>query len=399
MGGSITVESVVAAPAAEVYRYFTNSTLLREWLSDVALATVTVGGRVYLGWNDGAGVVGDFTALVPGERVAFTWVGTGIPGPGEVAVTLTADAKSTRVALTHTWSADGDHAKGVAARWERGLENLASVMATGQDLRFTGRPMVGIMVDAELTPERAAKAGIPVSEGVVIGSATDGMGAHAAGLSGGDVITSLGGVPITGFSSIAVALQPHRAGETVEIVFYRDGKEQRVAMTLSGRPIPEIPATATALAAYVRELYDWVDAELEACFEGVDAPEAMAKPSPEEWSAREVVAHLLDGEGDGHAFISELVLGTERIGDGPFENSDLRARVTAGSYPGYRAMLESYRRLEDQTVALLAGLPDEFVARRGSFWRLAYGYTQARPHYEEHFAQIRAAVAAGGHRP
>jgi hypothetical protein len=220
------------------------------------------------------------------------------------------------------------------------------------------------------------------------------MGAHAAGLSGGDVITALGGMPITGFSSIAVALQPHRAGETVEVVFYRAGKEQRVPMTLSGRSIPEVPGTAAALAAYVHELYEWVDAELEACFEGVDEPEAMAKPSHEEWSAREVVAHLLDGEGDGHAYIAELASGTERIGDGPFENSDLRVRVTGGSYPGYRAMLESYRRLEDQTVAMLAGLPDEFVARKGSFWRLAYGYTQARPHYEEHFAQIRAAIAA-----
>jgi hypothetical protein len=31
------------------------------------------------------------------------------------------------------------------------------------------------------------------------------------------------------------------------------------------------------------------------------------------------------------------------------------------------------------TVALLAALPDEFVARKGSYWRLAYGYTQSRP--------------------
>jgi uncharacterized protein YndB with AHSA1/START domain len=377
-----------------VYRYFTSSTLIAEWLCDVALATAHPGGRVYFGWNDGAGVVGNFTALLPGEKVGFTWTGTGIPGPGEVVVDLKQEAKGTRVALTHSWTEDGDHAARVAARWERGLENLASVMETGHDLRFTRRPMMGIMVDAELTAERAARDGIPVSAGVVIGGANEGMGAHAAGLTGGDVITSLGGAAITGFSSIAVALQPHRAGETVEVVFYRGAEEHRVPMTLSGRPIPEVPATAHALAAFVRQLFDWVDGELEACFEGADEPEAMAKPSPEEWSAREVVAHLLDGEGDYHAYITELVQGVERIADGPFENSDLRVRVTAGSYSGYREMLESYRRLEEQTVALLAGLPDEFVARKGSFWRLAYGYTQARPHYEEHFAQIRAAIAS-----
>jgi hypothetical protein len=59
-------------------------------------------------------------------------------------------------------------------------------------------------------------------------------------------------------------------------------------------------------------------------------------------------------------------------------------------------MLAAYRHLEEQTVALIAGLPDDFVARKGSYWRLAYGYTQARQHYEEHFVQIRAALEAAG---
>ena len=392
MADSITVERRVGAPADEVYRYFTNSTLLREWLCDVSLATVHVGGRIYLGWNDGGGAVGKFTALTPSERVAFTWTGSGDSGSGEVTATFAPDGDGTRVTLTHSLSGGSHDVATMTDRWTRALENLASVMETGHDLRFTRRPMMGVLVDSELTPERAASLGLPITAGVALGGTSEGMGAHAAGLRGGDIITSLGGMPVTGFSSVAVALQPHRAGDTVEVVFYRDGNEQRASMTLSGRPIPEVPATATALATYVRDLYDWVDGELEKCFEGVEEPVAMAKPSPEEWSAREVVAHLLDGEGDGHAFISDLVLGVERIGDGPFENSHLRTRVTGGSYPNYRTMLESYKRLEEQTVAMLAGLPDEFVARKGSFWRLAYGYTQGRPHYEEHFTQIRAAL-------
>ncbi|HEX5630815.1 MAG TPA: SRPBCC domain-containing protein, partial [Acidimicrobiia bacterium] len=86
MAGSVTVERKVGAPPFEVYRYFTKSTLIAEWLCDVALATAHPGGRVYFGWNDGAGVVGNFTELQPGEKVGFTWSGTGIPGPGEVAI-------------------------------------------------------------------------------------------------------------------------------------------------------------------------------------------------------------------------------------------------------------------------------------------------------------------------
>jgi hypothetical protein len=231
-----------------------------------------------------------------------------------------------------------------------------------------------------------------VDRGVVLGSTVEGMGAAAAGLTGGDVVVRIGDAPITGFASFGVALQPLRAGDTVDVVYYRDGEERTTEMTLSGRPIPDIPADAAALSAHARKLFDWVDGELAALFEGVDNAAASTKPEPGEWSAKEVLAHLLDGEGDYHSIIAELVQGAERMSDGPFDNSDLRTSVTADSYASPEEMLAAYRHLEEQTVALLAGLPDEFVARKGSYWRLAYGYTQARPHYEEHFAQIRAAL-------
>ena len=392
----MSMTQVVAAPPSEVYRYFTNATLLREWLTNAATLRAEEGGRLYLGWDHGYGVVGNFTSLAPAKHIAFSWVGSMDPGRSDVTVTLEPAGTSTRVSLTHTWPAvEGwdQFRRGMERTWTTSLENLASVMATGEDLRFTKRPMLGVMVDSEITPERSAKFGVPVDYGVQLAGTAEGMGAHAAGLTGGDVVVGIGGTKITGFASFAVALQPHRAGDVVEVVYYRGGKEHRAAMTLSGRPIPEVPATAATLAAYVTELYRWVDAELAACLVGVTETEATTRPAPEEWSVREVIAHLLDGEGDGHAYIADLVLASERITDGPFENSDLRGRVTAASYSSLAEMVASYQRLERQTVAMLAGLPAEFVARKGSFWRLAYGYTQGRDHYEEHFEQIRAAVA------
>jgi hypothetical protein len=165
-------------------------------------------------------------------------------------------------------------------------------------------------------------------------------------------------------------------------------------MVLSGRPIPEVPSTAAALAEYARKLYADFDPKLAACFEGVSEEQANAKPSPEEWSAKEVVAHLLDGEGDSHGWIADLVAGTERLYDGPLNNSDLRTAVTAASYPNMAEMLAAFRRLESQTVALLSRLPDSFVAFKPSYWRLAYGYTEATDHNEEHVNQIRAALAS-----
>lgn len=393
---SISVDCKVSAPAGEVYRYFTNSTYLREWLADAAAVAPEEGGRLYLGWDDGYGVVGNFTRLVPGEQLAFSWLGSRDPGVSEVVVRLRGRKKSTTVSVTHAWRGGKKWRKFgaiVEEEWRRSLENLVSVMETGEDLRFTRRPMLGVMIDAEITHEQAAKRSLPVDHGVLLGGVVEGMGAAAAGLRGGDVVVGIGGTTVTGFPSVAVALQQHRAGDTVEVTFYREGEEQKAAMVLSGRPIPEIPPTAGALAEYVGGLYGWVDAELAGCFDGVSEEEAWARPAPDEWSAREVVAHLLDGEGDGHAFIADLVLGAERLTDAPYQNSDLRTRVTAGSYPTVAELLAAHRRLEGQTLAILAGLPDEFVARKGSYWRLAYGFTQARDHYGEHFAQIRAAVA------
>lgn len=396
MPASFTAQQLVAAPASEVFRAFTNATALREWLPNVAVVRAELGGRLYLGWDRGYGVVGNFTALEPGTHVAFTWVGSNDPGHSEVDVTLEPAGSGTKVTLTQTWpEGEGwEEFERWVRTWPKDLENLASVLETGEDLRFTLRPMMGVLLDAEVTPERASKYGVPVDHGVVLSGTREGMGAHSAGLTGGDVIVRIGGTPITGFSSFAVALQPHRAGETVEVVYYREGQECHADMTLSGRPIPELPKTAGELARVARELFNWVDAELVECFAGATDAATRARPSPEEWSAREVLAHLLDGEGDTHSYITDLVMGAERVGDGAFENSDLRIKATAGSFATADDMLAAYRRLENQTVTLLAGLPDEFVARKGSFWRLAYGYVEANEHYVEHFDQIRAALAA-----
>jgi hypothetical protein len=243
--------------------------------------------------------------------------------------------------------------------------------------------MLGIMISSEVE-----------TGGLQLGSVVAGMGAEAAGLRGGDIVVEMGGVQLKGWSSLRAALDGRHAGDTVEVAFHRNGKKQTTRMRLSGRPIPEVPQTAEALAKHARKLYADFDRKLAACFAGVSEKQAIRKPSSNEWSAKEVVAHLLDGEGDSHAFIAELVAGTERIYDGPFNNSDLRTAATAASYPSMVDMLAAFRRLESQTVDLLSRLPDSFVAFKPSYWRLAYGYTQAADHNEEHLDQIKAALAA-----
>ena len=393
---TIEVVGEVSAPPAEIYRMLTNSTHLREWLADWALAKPHEDGPVYFEWNDGNAATGRFTRLEPDKQVAFTWRETDEPDHTHVEVELTATASGTEVTVRHSGFAKGKASKrarkALAQAWTSALENLASVMATGEDLRFTRRPMLGIQVDEEIGPHQAAERKLPVSHGIAVSAVVAGMGAEAAGLKAGDVLVRLGDADVMDWGTLGAALQPHRAGDTVEIQFYRDRQEQTAAMELSARPMPEVPNSATALADYLRKMYAELNSELWGCFEGVSEEEAGRKPSPDEWSGKEVLAHLLDGERDSHGEITELILGRERLYDSGFGNSDLRVAVTAWSYPRVAEMLSALSHSQEQTLSLVSQLPAPFVARRSSFWRLAYNYTQTPDHNAEHLAQIRAAL-------
>ena len=78
--------------------------------------------------------------------------------------------------------------------------------------------------------------------GVQVADTGDGRGAAvaavsgpaaAAGLAEGDVITSVGGRAVTGADGLVVAVRDHEPGDEVEVVWERDGAEQRGTATLA----------------------------------------------------------------------------------------------------------------------------------------------------------------------
>jgi S1-C subfamily serine protease len=59
----------------------------------------------------------------------------------------------------------------------------------------------------------------------------------AAGLSPGDVITSVNGAPISGATAMADALIPHHPGDTIAVTYLsRSGGERTVNVTLADGP-------------------------------------------------------------------------------------------------------------------------------------------------------------------
>jgi putative serine protease PepD len=68
--------------------------------------------------------------------------------------------------------------------------------------------------------------------GAVIDETTAGGAGAAAGLQKGDVVTSLGGTPITSSVDLTAQVRLHAAGDEVELVYIRNGQEHAVTVTL-----------------------------------------------------------------------------------------------------------------------------------------------------------------------
>jgi len=395
---TLEFKRTIGAPASEVYLALTNATALREWFCDASQFEPRKGGRAYFGWHQGYYAAGEVTKVVAGKKVAFTWTGRGEPDTTLVEITLAAKKNASSVRITHTGVRAGKKWKETAANiahgWVRGLENLQSVLETGRDQRFTLRPMLGVTGLEELSPEIAARLKVPVPHGVRIDGIVAGMGAETAGLQKDDVLIAIGDHPVASRPNLISALQSHRAGDQVSVEYYRGGEKASLILQLSARPVPDVPPTARALAETVGKMYASADAELGDTLRSIGEDEASVSPTPGEWSVNEVLAHLVLGERDGHAWLEKLVVGDEdaySLADG---NSQLRIAATAQVYGSPAALFDELKRNEAETLAMLATLPDDFVNRKRSYWRVANAALQTADHTREHLHQIEAVVAA-----
>ena len=393
----LSFSQMVKAPPAEVYRAFTNATALREWLCNIATLAPRAGGRLYLWWNSGYYTSGEFITAEPQEKIVFTWHGRGEPGPTKVQITFAAKDGDTQVAIEHMdIGTSGEWSKillEIEKGWKKGLENLASVLETGEDLRFVLRPMLGIFF-GDYDADKAKELGVPVTEGIRLEGVVEGMGAQAAGLQKEDILVNLAGIPTPEYYSLENALQHHRAGDQIEVVFYRGREKKNLTMELSRRPIPEIPAAAKDLADAVRKRYAELEAELDNFFSGVTEEEASFKPAPDDWSVKENLAHLIQGERGTQSYLAELISGQERYADDFGDNVHAYVAATAATYPTLKALIQELKRSDTETVEFIARMPVEFLARKGSYWRTAYNLLDTPFHFHEHVAQMTAALDA-----
>jgi hypothetical protein len=168
-------------------------------------------------------------------------------------------------------------------------------------------------------------------------------------------------------------------------------------MQLFSRPVPQIPWEPAGLAIAVRSKYDEGLAALEKSFVGVSESQAELRPAPEEWNAKEVLAHLVQTERHWLENLDDVVGGYPRLSDDWAGNITLHVSATAVAYKTIRGLLDEMKRLSDEMVAYVTVLPPGFVARKASYFQAANMLLEGSlPHILSHIDQIQSAIHSTG---
>lgn len=389
------LEKFILTPPSEVYRYFTNSTALRDWICDVATADPHPGGRLYMCWPGDYYTSGEYLKLENDKFVSFTWFGRGEPHQTRVEVSLKKQKGGTLLKLAHRnigkghkWAEIGEVYE---KQWMSALENLASVLENGSDLRITKRPMLGIYV-GEFNANIAGQLCIPVEIGIRLEGVVDGMGAQKAGLQKDDVIVAMDEHELTGGASLGSFISTKHAGDVVEVTFYRGSEKKSVKMTLSGRSIPPIPTSGTELASQIEPIYRKYETEIETLLNSASEEECSHKPGPSDWSAKDVLAHLIHSELGWQNAASEIIGGHEGAYDGYGGNPQARIDGTVAIFPTKSDLLRELKAHDAETLSMLAHIPGEFLSHKGRFWKLVFQASQNSYHLETHMEQMRSAI-------
>jgi uncharacterized protein YndB with AHSA1/START domain len=397
-GGNMTtikLEKYIQAAPAEVFIYFTNSTALKDWLCDVATTDPRVGGRMYMWWNGDYYTSGEFQKLKQNELVSFRWFGRGEPHATQVDVTIKKKKAGTLLKLAHRklgknskWDEIGKEYK---KEWTKALENLTSVLENGADLRITTRPMLGTYTD-QFNASIAEKLGIPVVQGLRLSGVVEGLGAQKAGLIADDVITGMDGHEITGAATFASYMNNKKAGDDVEVTYYRCAEKKTTTMKLSGRPIPPIPQSGMELSKQVEPTYKQYENEIEILLKGASEAECAKKPAPAEWSADEILAHLIHSELGWQNALTDIMGGHEASYDDWGGNIQARIDGTIATFTTKAELFKELKNHNAETLNMLINIPSDFLAHKGKFWKLAFYANQNSYHLQSHLEQIRSAI-------
>lgn len=387
---SITFEESISAPVSDIFLAFTNATKFKYWLCQMAVVNAVENGRLYLAWENGYYAVGSYISVVPNEKIVISWQGKSEPYPTSVTIEIVPGSTKNILRLTHSGFSNAQvwekHITEIDKGWRISLPNLVSILETGIDLRISQRPLIGIY--PELYTRQGEADPFPLQVGMKIIDVIEGYSAGNAGLKKGDILVDIEGTPITSWASIPATLTQYKAGDLIQITFYRGAKRIVTKATLSSQQIPLLPTSIKHFADDTSHKFNEVFDLLMQHIRAISDNEASHKISLDEWSIKEIIAHLIHSERDNQLWIHSMVQNCELIIDREPENLLARVQATVSLYPNLTQLLEVFHSSLKETVALLANLPQEVINDKSTMWRLAMAITQTPLHIRSHFDQI-----------
>lgn len=121
-------------------------------------------------------------------------------------------------------------------KFEEGEEVDLENLLEGEDIEI-GEGEKIFFIEREESSEGLAFLGItarvPVEEGLPIGSIVEGSSAEEMGLQVGDIIVSIDGKKIDNFGTLSKVVKTYLPGETVSLIYLRDGVSKEVDIELS----------------------------------------------------------------------------------------------------------------------------------------------------------------------
>ena len=108
---------------------------------------------------------------------------------------------------------------------------ITDIMENGQ---ITSKPSMGIIAGT-MTRQMAAQYQIDKDSGVFVYSVDKGGAGEKAGLRMGDVITKVDSTEITSMEDLTAAKKGRRAGDTVTVIYYRDGQNYSTELTFDAK--------------------------------------------------------------------------------------------------------------------------------------------------------------------
>lgn len=381
----------IAVPLGQVYRAFTNATILRQWFCDFATTEPKPGGRFYSWWQSGRYLVGEFKESIPDKKIKISCRGRSECDVTEISINLETKPGSTHLKLMESGFSDKKVYDEIKIRWDQSLKNLKSYLEEGLDLRFINRPMLGI-VFGDFNEKVAKELGVPVNKGIRLTEVVKGLAAEKAGLIKNDVITEISGTEVTDFGSLLNILRQKSAGDQIDVTFYRGKILRKISFYLSKRPLPQVAKTPKALAKSMSKKYEEIFKALTACFKDFSETQTSKAPKKGEWSANEIVAHLIQTERFWQDWVSDMIFNQERVSDGFGDNLPARIKATVIVYGSSKELLKEFQRAQQETIQFISNLPVKISENKGTFWLIAYNMTQFGIHAEEHLDQIRSAL-------